>query len=121
VLAQAAAAFGLPASPGRLYIVWAPAQGESDVITTGRLTDRAAPPPPRPSETAGDTILEVLRRLESGPRGLTETEAAARLVTRGENSLPQRRTPSWPRRCAHALRAAPFTAEGGACRGPGLR
>ncbi|WDV55244.1 magnesium-translocating P-type ATPase [Streptomyces coeruleorubidus] len=60
-------------------------------------------------ETAGGTTLEVLRRLESGPRGLTETEAAARLVTRGENTLPQRRTPSWPRRCAHALRD-PFTA-----------
>ncbi|MFJ8464453.1 magnesium-translocating P-type ATPase [Streptomyces swartbergensis] len=62
------------------------------------------------SETAGSsTTLEVLRRLESGPRGLTETEAAARLATHGENTLPQRRTPSWPRRCAHALRD-PFTA-----------
>ncbi|GAP48685.1 magnesium-translocating P-type ATPase [Streptomyces azureus] len=61
------------------------------------------------SETAGGTTLEVLRRLESGPRGLTENEAAARLVTRGENTLPQRRTPSWPRRCGHALRD-PFTA-----------
>ncbi|WP_338783824.1 magnesium-translocating P-type ATPase [Streptomyces sp. DG1A-41] len=60
-------------------------------------------------ETAGGTTLEVLRRLESGPRGLTETEAASRLVTHGENTLPQRRTPSWPRRCAHALRD-PFTA-----------
>ncbi|MEU0249293.1 magnesium-translocating P-type ATPase [Streptomyces sp. NPDC006235] len=61
------------------------------------------------SETAGGTTLEVLRRLESGPRGLTETEAAARLLTHGENTLPDRRTPSWPRRCAHALRD-PFTA-----------
>jgi Mg2+-importing ATPase len=61
------------------------------------------------SETAGGTTLEVLRRLESGPRGLTETEAAARLLTHGENTLPERRTPSWPRRCAHALRD-PFTA-----------
>ncbi|MER7407510.1 magnesium-translocating P-type ATPase [Streptomyces sp. NPDC000070] len=61
------------------------------------------------SETAGGSTLEVLRRLESGPRGLTETEAAARLVAHGENTLPERRTPSWPRRCAHALRD-PFTA-----------
>ncbi|MEU0192651.1 magnesium-translocating P-type ATPase [Streptomyces afghaniensis] len=61
------------------------------------------------SETAGGTTLEVLRRLESGPRGLTETEAAARLLAHGENTLPDRRTPSWPRRCAHALRD-PFTA-----------
>jgi Mg2+-importing ATPase len=61
------------------------------------------------SEAAGDTTLEVLRRLESGPRGLTDTEAAARLSTHGENTLPERRTPSWPRRCAYALRD-PFTA-----------
>ncbi|MFF7788341.1 magnesium-translocating P-type ATPase [Streptomyces sp. NPDC007991] len=61
------------------------------------------------SETAEGTTLEVLRRLESGPRGLTGTEAAARLLTHGENTLPERRTPSWPRRCAHALRD-PFTA-----------
>ncbi|MDQ0752169.1 Mg2+-importing ATPase [Streptomyces africanus] len=61
------------------------------------------------SETADGTTLEVLRRLESGPRGLTETEAAARLLTHGENTLPERRTTSWPRRCAHALRD-PFTA-----------
>ncbi|MFI6855167.1 magnesium-translocating P-type ATPase [Streptomyces sp. NPDC050416] len=61
------------------------------------------------SETADGTTLEVLRRLESGPRGLTGSEAAARLLTHGENTLPDRRTPSWPRRCAHALRD-PFTA-----------
>ncbi|MFJ4568936.1 magnesium-translocating P-type ATPase [Streptomyces caelestis] len=61
------------------------------------------------SEAAGGTTLEVLRRLESGPRGLTGTEAAARLSTHGENTLPERRTPSWPRRCAYALRD-PFTA-----------
>lgn len=61
------------------------------------------------SETAGGTTLEVLRRLESGPRGLTEAEAASRLATHGENALPDRRTPSWPRRWVRALRD-PFTA-----------
>ncbi|MEU1915262.1 magnesium-translocating P-type ATPase [Streptomyces massasporeus] len=61
------------------------------------------------SETAEGTTLEVLRRLESGPRGLTESEAATRLAAVGENTLPDRRTPSWPRRCAGALRD-PFTA-----------
>ncbi|MFD5156994.1 magnesium-translocating P-type ATPase [Streptomyces hawaiiensis] len=61
------------------------------------------------SETAEGTTLEVLRRLESGPRGLTETEAASRLADSGENTLPDRRTPSWPRRCVRALRD-PFTA-----------
>ncbi|MER7476203.1 magnesium-translocating P-type ATPase [Streptomyces sp. NPDC126510] len=61
------------------------------------------------SEPAEGTTLEVLRRLESGPRGLTDTEAASRLAVSGENTLPDRRTPSWPRRCARALRD-PFTA-----------
>ncbi|GAA2307615.1 magnesium-translocating P-type ATPase [Streptomyces hawaiiensis] len=61
------------------------------------------------SEPAEGTTLEVLRRLESGPRGLTESEAASRLAAFGENTLPDRRTPSWPRRCARALRD-PFTA-----------
>ncbi|MEU1101100.1 magnesium-translocating P-type ATPase [Streptomyces tibetensis] len=61
------------------------------------------------SEPAEGTTLEVLRRLESGPRGLTDTEAASRLDACGENTLPDRRTPSWPRRCARALRD-PFTA-----------
>jgi Mg2+-importing ATPase len=61
------------------------------------------------SEPAEGTTLEVLRRLESGPRGLTDTEAASRLAACGENTLPDRRTPSWPRRCARALRD-PFTA-----------
>ncbi|MEU6917494.1 magnesium-translocating P-type ATPase [Streptomyces olindensis] len=58
---------------------------------------------------ASETTLGVLRRLESGPRGLTDTEAASRLAARGENTLPQERTPAWPRRCLRALRD-PFTA-----------
>jgi hypothetical protein len=61
------------------------------------------------SETAEGTTLDVLRRLESGPRGLTEPEAASRLAAYGENTLPDRRTPSWTRRCVRALRD-PFTA-----------
>ncbi|MEU0458597.1 cation-transporting P-type ATPase, partial [Streptomyces sp. NPDC006129] len=58
---------------------------------------------------ASETTLGVLRRLESGPRGLTDTDAASRLAACGENTLPQERTPSWPRRCVRALRD-PFTA-----------
>ncbi|WP_435281888.1 magnesium-translocating P-type ATPase [Streptomyces koelreuteriae] len=61
------------------------------------------------SEPAEGTTLEVLRRLESGPRGLTEAEAEARLITSGENTLPEVRTPSWPLRAVRALRD-PFTA-----------
>ncbi|MFF0161334.1 magnesium-translocating P-type ATPase [Streptomyces sp. NPDC005263] len=61
------------------------------------------------SEPAEDTSLQVLRRLDTGPRGLTETEAQARLARTGENTLPEPRTPSWPRRLVRGLRD-PFTA-----------
>ncbi|MBV1948001.1 magnesium-translocating P-type ATPase [Streptomyces sp. BV129] len=57
-----------------------------------------------------DTSLRLLRRLDTGPRGLTDTEAAARLAEHGENTpaaVPP--SPTWPRRCARALRD-PFTA-----------
>ncbi|MBK3644992.1 HAD-IC family P-type ATPase [Streptomyces sp. MBT33] len=61
------------------------------------------------SEPAAGTRLQVLRHLETGPRGLTDAEAAARLAEAGENTLPELRTPSWARRCARGLRD-PFTA-----------
>ncbi|MEW2131294.1 HAD-IC family P-type ATPase [Streptomyces sp. NPDC005435] len=56
-----------------------------------------------------DTALALLRRLETGPRGLTDTEAAARLAALGENAPARPAGPSWPRRSARALRD-PFTA-----------
>ncbi|MGK5546752.1 HAD-IC family P-type ATPase [Streptomyces sp. URMC 127] len=59
--------------------------------------------------TTGTTALEVLRALESGPRGLTEAEADARLARHGENVFPGRRPDPWPRRFARSLRD-PFTA-----------
>ncbi|WP_234540640.1 magnesium-translocating P-type ATPase [Streptomyces shenzhenensis] len=55
------------------------------------------------------TSLQVLRRLDTGPRGLTEAEAASRLTDLGENTPPRPHTVSWPLRCARALRD-PFTA-----------
>ncbi|OIJ69593.1 magnesium-translocating P-type ATPase [Streptomyces mangrovisoli] len=55
------------------------------------------------------TVLEVLRGLDSGPRGLTEAEALERLARYGPNTLPAHRTPSWPRLFARSLRD-PFTA-----------
>ncbi|WP_458246208.1 HAD-IC family P-type ATPase [Streptomyces sp. MAI_2237] len=61
------------------------------------------------SEPAAGTRLQVLRHLETGPRGLTDAEAAARLAEAGENTLPELRTPSWTRRCIRGLRD-PFTA-----------
>ncbi|MEU5461818.1 ArsR/SmtB family transcription factor [Streptomyces althioticus] len=43
VLAEAAAAFGLLASPSRLHIVWALAQGESDVTGLAARVGGALP------------------------------------------------------------------------------
>ena len=51
----------------------------------------------------------MLRRLDSGPRGLTEAQAEERLARFGENTLPHRRTASWLRLFVRSLRD-PFTA-----------
>ncbi|MFI6930935.1 HAD-IC family P-type ATPase [Streptomyces sp. NPDC050287] len=58
---------------------------------------------------AGGTSLQALRRLDTGPRGLTDAEAQNRLVEFGENTLPGLRTTSWPRRFLRSGRD-PFTA-----------
>ncbi|MFE4055930.1 cation-transporting P-type ATPase, partial [Streptomyces sp. NPDC059096] len=68
----------------------------------GAETDPRGPGPP-------PTALQVLRRLDSGPRGLTDTEAEERLVRYGENAVPEWTTPSWPRLFVRSLRD-PFTA-----------
>lgn len=47
--------------------------------------------------------------MESGPRGLTDTEAERRIAQVGENTLPDRRAVSWPRLFGRSLRD-PFTA-----------
>ncbi|OXY97532.1 magnesium-translocating P-type ATPase [Streptomyces diastatochromogenes] len=69
---------------------------------------RAAAAPSRPGRSA-PTVLEVLRELDAGPRGLTETEAQERLARFGDNVLPARREASWPRLFVRSLRD-PFTA-----------
>ncbi|GGV70651.1 magnesium-translocating P-type ATPase [Streptomyces thermoviolaceus] len=55
------------------------------------------------------TVLEVLRQLDTGPRGLTEEEAWRRLARCGANELPLGRPASWPRLFVRSLRD-PFTA-----------
>ncbi|MEU6766277.1 magnesium-translocating P-type ATPase [Streptomyces sp. NPDC046853] len=57
----------------------------------------------------GLTSLEVLRQVDSGPRGLTDAEAERRIAASGENTLPDRRPVSWPRLFGRSLRD-PFTA-----------
>ncbi|MEV0634270.1 magnesium-translocating P-type ATPase [Streptomyces sp. NPDC050619] len=61
------------------------------------------------AESAEGTSLQALRRLDTGPRGLTDAEAQTRLAETGENTLPQPRTTPWPHRFARGLRD-PFTA-----------
>ncbi|MER7156437.1 cation-transporting P-type ATPase, partial [Streptomyces lydicus] len=67
------------------------------------------PPFADAGEPAALTTLQVLRLLDSGPRGLTEEQAEERLLRYGENVVPARRPPSWPRRFLGSLRD-PFTA-----------
>ncbi|WP_103533761.1 magnesium-translocating P-type ATPase [Streptomyces sp. SM11] len=61
-----------------------------------------------PDSATGPTSLQTLRTLDSGPRGLLETEAEIRLARTGENVLPTRRPVPWPRRFLRSLRD-PFT------------
>ncbi|MCQ4045214.1 HAD-IC family P-type ATPase [Streptomyces rubrisoli] len=58
---------------------------------------------------AGLTSLEVLRRLDAGPRGLVEDEATRRLQRYGENAVLPRRPAAWAWRLLGTLRD-PFTA-----------
>ncbi|MEV5988796.1 magnesium-translocating P-type ATPase [Streptomyces sp. NPDC052051] len=55
------------------------------------------------------TVLQTLRRLDSGPRGLTEAQAEERVARLGENTGPARHDASWPRLLLRSLRD-PFTA-----------
>ncbi|MFE3851868.1 magnesium-translocating P-type ATPase [Streptomyces griseorubiginosus] len=63
----------------------------------------------RPAPAPTPTLLEVFRRLDAGPRGLTEGEAEERLARVGENRVPDARDPSWARLFARSARD-PFTA-----------
>lgn len=71
-------------------------------------TVREPAPAAAASALTSVTSLEALRRLESGPRGLAESEASERLALHGENTFPGRRPLSWPRRLAYGIRD-PFT------------
>ncbi|MCT9079573.1 magnesium-translocating P-type ATPase [Streptomyces fulvoviolaceus] len=64
---------------------------------------------PAAADPTVPTVLQTLRRLDSGPRGLTEDEADERLARFGVNTLPAHREVSWPRLVVRGLRD-PFTA-----------
>jgi Mg2+-importing ATPase len=69
----------------------------------------AAPVAAGPAGPAGPSAapVTVLRRLGSGPRGLTEAQAQDRLDQFGENAIAPLRQPSWPARMLTAARG-PF-------------
>ncbi|MFR0352675.1 magnesium-translocating P-type ATPase [Streptomyces sediminimaris] len=62
-----------------------------------------------PGEPGAATLLQTLRHLDSGPRGLTEEQAARRQARAGPNTLPGRRASTWPSALARSVRD-PFTA-----------
>ncbi|MEV6423434.1 HAD-IC family P-type ATPase [Streptomyces sp. NPDC051662] len=62
-----------------------------------------------PPDLTALTSLQVLRWLDSGPRGLTDAQAEERLLRYGENAVPEWRSASWPRRFVRSVRD-PFTA-----------
>jgi Mg2+-importing ATPase len=68
--------------------------------------DPRVPAPDR--DLTGLATMEVLRALETGPRGLPEAQAEERLVRYGENILPGARSVPWWRRFLRSLRD-PFT------------
>ncbi|WP_435843365.1 magnesium-translocating P-type ATPase [Streptomyces globisporus] len=71
-------------------------------VTTG------APAAVVPGFDAGPTLLQTLRALGTGPRGLLEAEAEILLARTGENVLPARRPVPWPRRFLRSF-LDPFT------------
>ncbi|MFE3827704.1 magnesium-translocating P-type ATPase [Streptomyces sp. NPDC059092] len=83
------------------------ASAETDT-GSGTGTDAAEHRDPR-GRASPLTALQVLRHLDSGPRGLTDAEAEERLVRYGENAVPEWSTASWPRLFVRSLRD-PFTA-----------
>ncbi|AOP47537.1 magnesium-translocating P-type ATPase [Streptomyces lydicus] len=87
----------------------APTAARTPAHSRGVRPGRGLPPFTGAGEPAALTTLQVLRLLDSGPRGLTEEQAEERLLRYGENVVPARRPPSWPRRFVGSLRD-PFTA-----------
>jgi hypothetical protein len=71
--------------------------------TTAASEPDAGPIAPEPvlgdagPEPGVPTVLQTLRRLDSGPRGLTETGAEERQARFGTNTLPGHRGASWAR------------------------
>ncbi|WUT00994.1 magnesium-translocating P-type ATPase [Streptomyces sp. NBC_00708] len=72
------------------------------------MPDHLAGRPPRAPAAHAATVLQVLRTLNTSPRGLTDDDAAVRLGVHGPNTLPAHRPTPWPVRLAYGIRD-PFT------------
>ncbi|WP_425579618.1 magnesium-translocating P-type ATPase [Streptomyces coacervatus] len=75
----------------------------------GALVSEGGPGPVADAGPGPVTLLQTLRRLDSGPRGLTEAQAEERQVRFGANTLPTHREASWAGVLLRSLRE-PFTA-----------
>ena len=69
------------------------ARWATDAVGTVSVRELPAPPLENPQES----VEALLRRLETAPNGLSEREAARRLVAYGPNELRRRGHRSWPR------------------------
>ncbi|MFJ7327745.1 magnesium-translocating P-type ATPase [Streptomyces cyaneofuscatus] len=88
---------------------------ESSAAAGSGRTTPGAPAPVTPAPVVGTSVpeplstsLQILRSLDSGPRGLVEAHAEERLSRFGDNVLPAWRPVPWPRRFIRSLRD-PFT------------
>ncbi|WP_415958503.1 magnesium-translocating P-type ATPase [Streptomyces sp. 021-4] len=88
---------------------------ESSAAAGSGRTTPGAPAPVTPPPVVGTSVpeplstsLQILRSLDSGPRGLVEAHAEERLARFGDNVLPAWRPVPWPRRFIRSLRD-PFT------------
>ncbi|NDZ81253.1 magnesium-translocating P-type ATPase [Streptomyces sp. SID10853] len=87
----------------------APEPGPRVSVRAVRAADDAHPAGGAAPDLGELTSLQVLRALDSGPRGLTDAVADARLRQFGENTLPARRPVPWLVRFLRSVRD-PFTA-----------
>ncbi|MCX4530299.1 magnesium-translocating P-type ATPase [Streptomyces sp. NBC_00841] len=90
------------AGPGHSDLLGSPPSAAVPIASTAAGPTAAGP------DGASLTSLQVLHSLDSGPRGLLETQAEERLGRLGDNTLPAWRPVSWPQRFVRSLRD-PFT------------
>ncbi|MEU0160501.1 magnesium-translocating P-type ATPase [Streptomyces sp. NPDC006261] len=99
---------GTPASVTPFPAIDASGKGAPPAIVGTDPATADAPPGAGPGSPQMKTSLQILRSLDTGPRGLVEARAEERLAHFGENVLPAWRPVPWPQRFIRSLRD-PFT------------